>query len=157
MGRCSPGSALGLRRDDPMLAYFEWSPDREIDTVSEGDATNPMIWAESNPALGIRIAAEHVALEQRSMDPRTFAVERLNVGDWPDPRAAEGDGITVDAWRALVDERSSVEGAVCFAFDVRPNRSAAAICAAGTRVPRQGIRRVWRVDAGAASVSGSAR
>ncbi len=140
-----------------MLAYFEWSPDREIDTVSEGDATNPMIWAESNPALGIRIAAEHVALEQRSMDPRTFAVERLNVGDWPDPRAAEGDGITVDAWRALVDERSSVEGAVCFAFDVRPNRSAAAICAAGTRVPRQGIRRVWRVDAGAASVSGSAR
>jgi hypothetical protein len=36
----------------------------------------------ANPALGVRIR-ERSSSEQRSMDPRTFAVERLGVGDWP--------------------------------------------------------------------------
>jgi hypothetical protein len=47
------------------------------------------------------------------MDPRTFAVERLGVGDWP-----RTDG-------------------VCFALDVTPDRSAACIGTAGQRTDKR--------------------
>jgi hypothetical protein len=74
----------GLAATIPALAYFEWSvDDAELDDVDDEVAEDPEAWAQANPGLGIRISREHIAREQRSMDPRTFAVERLGVGDWP--------------------------------------------------------------------------
>jgi hypothetical protein len=52
------------------------------DDVTEDEATDPEAWAQANPGLGIRITPS-TSREQRSMDARTFAVERLGVGDWP--------------------------------------------------------------------------
>jgi hypothetical protein len=46
-------------------------------------ATNPANWARANPAMGARITQDYIRNEQRSLDPRAFAVERLGVGDWP--------------------------------------------------------------------------
>lgn len=131
----------GLRGDDPALAYFEWSVDRRMDgddlpytplRVAPDVALDEEAWREANPALGIRISTEHVAREQRSMDPRTFAVERLGVGDWP---ATEETPSVIDpkAWRALADGASQVLDPVAFAFDVSPDRDSASICAAGRR------------------------
>lgn len=123
-----------LKRDDPSLAYFEHSVDAEKPAeITREMAEDPRRWAEANPGLGIRITTEHVAREQRSMDPRTFAVERLGVGDWPRTDGLEGVVITPEAWAGRIDRESIVLDPVCFAFDVTPDRTAAAIGVAGLR------------------------
>lgn len=123
-----------LRGDDPRLAYFEWSLDAESPDEVDGEvATDPAVWAEANPALGIRIDRDHIGAEQRSMDRRSFAVERLGVGDWPAVDGSDDSMISLEEWSALVDERSGISGAVCFAIDVSPDRSWTTISAAGRR------------------------
>lgn len=123
----------GLAGKDGALAYFEWGPEYETPDLVPVEAMDDRdVWARANPGLGIRISAEHVGFERASMDPRTFAVERLGVGDWP-----AGDGsenvIDLEAWMGLVDADSRIAGSVCFSFDVTPDRSYAAIAAAGAR------------------------
>ena len=123
---------------DEGLAYFEWSadigdpkkddPEAALDVVTDEGA-----WAQANPSLGIRITTQHVAAEQRSMDPRTFAVERLGVGAWPSTDAEGDQVIPPEAWRALEDIDSEPRDPVCIAFDVAPDRSASAIVVAGMR------------------------
>jgi hypothetical protein len=96
-----------LKGEDPSLSYFGWSaPFEKPSDVPPGAAEDPAVWALANPALGIRINMEHVAKEQRSMDPRGFAVERLGVGDWPRVSEEDGSVISVKAWLGLRDPRS---------------------------------------------------
>jgi hypothetical protein len=123
----------GLRGDDPALAYFEWSHDARNPEAAGEHAEDPRAWAQANPGLGIRISEEHIAREQRSMDARTFAVERLGVGDWPRTDGGSDSVITAEKWRVCADPRSQVVDPVCFAFDVTPDRSFASIGVAGMR------------------------
>jgi phage terminase large subunit-like protein len=45
-----------IRGEATRLAYFGWSPPFEHpDEVSEASAADPDVWAQANPALGIRI------------------------------------------------------------------------------------------------------
>lgn len=68
------------------------------------------------------------------MDHRTFAVERLGVGDWPLTEPGGGwQVISEEGWSGCRDSRSRAEDPVCFALDVCPDRSAAAIGVAGRR------------------------
>jgi hypothetical protein len=67
------------------------------------------------------------------MASRTFAVERLGVGDWPSTDETAQSVIDLDVWQALEDAGSLTSGRVCFAFDVTPDRSACAIAVAGRR------------------------
>ena len=131
----------GLAAEDDSLAYFEWSADLRDD---EDDPLNPSevhdtlaadraAWARANPALGIRIDADHVENERRSMGARSFAVERLGIGDWPDTSAGGPSVFDIAAWRELEDPASAIEGPVVLAVDVRPDRGSAAIVAAGIR------------------------
>jgi hypothetical protein len=117
------------------MAYFEWSADAESpNDLSPTDAGSPEMWAQANPGLGIRIAEEHVANEaDGALGPRQFAVERLGVGDWPPTDELKGQGLDPVKWAALVDEASKVDGEMCFAFDMKPDRSAGAISVAGRR------------------------
>jgi hypothetical protein len=125
-------------KEDPSLAYFDFSVDADNPLeVSKATATDPEAWAQANPGLGIRITTEHIAREQRSMDPRTFAVERLGVGDWPRTDGLAGVAIMPEAWAALVDVGSKALDPVVFAFDVTPDRSSGSIGASG-----------WRSDGG---------
>lgn len=122
----------GLKGDDPSLAYFEWSVDCD-DPEKVGDrASDPQEWAQANPGLGIRISPSHIENERHSMDPRTFAVERLGVGDWPDPEGSEGV-IRAETWAKCADKGSEADDPVCLAFDVTPDRSFAAVAVAGLR------------------------
>jgi phage terminase large subunit-like protein len=130
---------------DPRLAYFEWSADAE----SPGDLTvaqigDEALWAQANPGLGIRIDHEHVANEERSMDARTFAVERLGVGDWPRTDGTADAVIEVEAWDQLADPASSIASPAVFAFDISPDRSTASIAVAGVR--EDGLTHVEIVD-----------
>jgi hypothetical protein len=125
----------GITGEDPSLAYFEWSleePAGGPDHVPDEVAGSEEAWRAANPALGIRIAAEHIANERRSMSPRNFAVERLGIGDWP-ALDVVASVIPIDAWLELRDDRSKPVDPVVFCFDVSPNRSTATIAAAGFR------------------------
>jgi hypothetical protein len=121
--------------EDPALAYFGWSPpfDLKPSEVPAPLLASRTTWAQANPALGIRITAEHIAKEHRSMDPRTFAVERLGVGDWPRVSGADGAVISVKSWLSLVDQDSKPVDPICFVYDVSPDRSSAAVAVAGKR------------------------
>lgn len=124
--------ARGIAGDDPRLLFMEWSPDFDHpDEVTPQDALDPEVWAAANPGLGIRITPEYIASEQRSLDPRTFAVERLSVGDWPKLDRDDGDGITREMWSACHAPGSVLTDPVRIAFDVRPDRSRSAIVAGG--------------------------
>lgn len=123
----------GLLGDDPRLAYFEWSVGHDNPATIGDLADERREWARANPGLGIRIAAEHIANERRSMDLRTFAVERLGVGDWPDPHEEESPVIPTEVWTALGDTTSRIDSDLVLAFDVTPDRSTSCIAAAGRR------------------------
>jgi phage terminase large subunit-like protein len=133
----------GIEGGDPRLMYFEFSiedrpePDDTEpytpDKVTRDVATDPEVWAEANPAFGIRITQDYLEAEQRGMSAREFAVERLGVGDWPATTTEEGSVIDIEHWRGLVDKRSSMLDPVAIAFDTTPNRTATSIAAAGLR------------------------
>lgn len=131
----------GLRGDDPSLAWFEWSAEfvdgnGEVVTLEKltlEHLADRKAWRTANPGLGIRIAESHVENELRSMGARSFAVERLGIGDWPATHTVDGEVISLEAWNALVDEESAMVDPICLAFDVRPDRSSSSIAAAGAR------------------------
>lgn len=120
---------------DPSLCFLEWSaPDSTPrNKVAMAD---PALWAQANPALGIRITEEFVAAELRTMGAVEFARERLGVSDYPPDEDDEGGWTVIgqDDWRALAipadgAPRPGTEGLArpAFSVDVRPDRSAAAI------------------------------
>jgi hypothetical protein len=122
----------GVSGGDDSLAYFEWSADADL-TDAPLVADSPDAWASANPGLGIRITLDHIAREQRSMDPRTFAVERLGIGDWPNTDGAVEQVIDPYVWAQLEDQASEIVGVPMFAVDVAPDRSTSTISAAGWR------------------------
>jgi hypothetical protein len=109
-------------------------------------ARDPANWARSNPSLGFRITHDYVRNEQRSLDPRSFAVERLGVGDWP---AVDLDGdsgwheIGKEDWQACENPASEATGPVAFAVAVSLDRRWATIAAAG---PAAGPRHLEVID-----------
>lgn len=127
-----------LAGEDSRLAYFEWSLDAETpDQVEEWDAASVESWARANPALGIRIQADYIQAERRELDPRTFAVERLGVGDWPPTDGSAAQVIPIERWDSLADDPAS-SGArmldpVWLAYDVTPDRASGAIVSVGGR------------------------
>jgi hypothetical protein len=123
----------GIAGDDPALAYFEWSEGAESPDDVGDRATNPESWARSNPGLGIRISAEHIEREQRSMDSRTFAVERLGVGAWPSLQDEAEELIDAATWTDDEDPDSKVLDPIALAIDVSPDRSKSSIGCSGKR------------------------
>lgn len=114
------------------VTYLEWSPDavmKEADLVLD----DRRVWAQANPGFGIRITEETIEDERESLDPRTFAVERLSIGDWPSLDRLPDELITDGMWNALEDEESRMLDPIVLAFDVTPNRGWSAIGAAGYR------------------------
>ena len=121
----------GLRREERVL-YVEFSAGT-IEEIDAGKAADPEVWAATNPALGTRITSEAIERERQAMDHRSFCSERLGAGDWPDPAATGGRVISDEAWAACLDATSEMPPRTAIAFDVSPDRSRAAIVAAGIR------------------------
>lgn len=120
----------GLRGEDASLAYIEYSVDAEHpDDLSDERAGDIDLWHQANPALGIRISVEHMERELASMDPRSFAVELLGVGDWP---ATDGSGdvlISAEEWADVLDVDSVLLDPVCIAYDISPERHSSVVAA----------------------------
>ncbi|WFE45316.1 hypothetical protein [Verrucosispora sp. WMMD1129] len=119
---------------DPALGYRDWGLGGGLDLLDGVDLDDLLLWAAANPSLGIRISVEHVRRERRSMPPEDFARERLGI--WP--RRAGGDTgwqvIAENAWLARQDAQAVMGDPITLAVDVTPDRTWAAIAAAGPRL-----------------------
>jgi phage terminase large subunit-like protein len=117
------------------LAYFEWSlalHDEEgvelrPDEVLPEMVDDEQLWEQANPALGVRITAEHVRAEREAMDHRGWLVERLGIGDWPDTSETAGAPLTGEQWAALQDADSKQTGELVLCFDIGPDRRTALV------------------------------
>ena len=125
-----------IKGDSGRLGYHEYSCEGDDPSaVSEGVAGNPEQWAQANPGLGIRISLEYIADERGALDDRSFAVERLGIGEWPDTSEEAGRVISREAWLAVActDESKWIVGPKTFAVDVNPDRTWGSIGVAGQR------------------------
>lgn len=131
---CVPFTRLrsrALEAKDDRVFFAEWGTDVELEHVTEAIADDQEVWAQANPALGLRLSTENIEVERRALSARSFAVERLGAGDWPALEETGGEAITREMWNSCLDPQSVLQDPVSFAIDVTPNRMRAAIVAAG--------------------------
>jgi hypothetical protein len=150
-GKVDAGRArceLGLTE---AVAYFEWSAPPESDPSSEETwrACMPALCpagppCECDPARQWRhtVSINAIRAEFERMDLAEFRRAYLN--QWPDDAPDEWQVIGEQTWRALADTESVLMDPVAFAIDVTPERSDAAIAAAG--VSDKGLLRVEVVE-----------
>jgi hypothetical protein len=144
---------------DPRLMGAEWSINPHLDTCSRDeirgrktnryitcalhdDRDDPRAWAKANPALGVRISADHVAHELAAMTlGNTFDRERLGVGDWPAGDEAWAV-ISEESWQACaMADPGGATRPVVFAVDIDPDMLSAAISACWYRPGPDGRQR----------------
>jgi terminase large subunit-like protein len=123
-GKVEAGRQLAEAGVNESVAYFEWSaPD-------DADPADRDTWRACMPALGRTATEDAIASDFASM-PSLSEFRRAYLNQWV--TALSDPVIPLDTWNALIDTRSEAEDPVCFAFDVSPDRSHAAIAAAGRR------------------------
>src|SRR5581483_3330118 len=116
---------------------LRYDPERpEIDQVTPEMLTDPEMWAQANPGMGIRISLEHVADEcGGALGPREFAVERLGITDPPDTSEDADRVISREHWAAAAerDQANRIVDSHVFAVDVNPDQTWGSISVAGVR------------------------
>lgn len=108
------------------LAYAEWSNPRGVDLDDQ------RVLAEVNPAYGIRVSARTLAIARGALGEDGFA--RECGGIWPIESDEEWHVIPEEPWEAAKDLDSQMFGRPAYGVYVPPDRSWAAIGAAGARV-----------------------
>jgi hypothetical protein len=112
--------------DVERIAYLEWS------NPAGADLSDPKVLAAVNPALGIRLTLEKLKDLLRELGPELFA--RECGGIWPVSSDSEWLVISAAAWSdAQVAATSQIVGRPALGVYVPPDRSYAAIAAAGAR------------------------
>lgn len=135
----------------PRLAHFDWGAGTLTDTTEcRVLVDDPETAYATNPALGIRIAAETVSDERRPSGLGAgFARERL--GMWA-PRAVPGKVIDPAKWAglALDDGRWQAGRDVALGVDISPLRDYAAISVYGRRADGLGQLQLIAYEGGTA-------
>jgi phage terminase large subunit-like protein len=96
--------------------WMEWTPEgsEDPDTADSIDYSDPRVWCDSNPSLGIRMPQQSVIDQyERAMetDPEGFARERLSI--WPNPRPAvevQLSDLDLEIWKRTAREDAAVVG-----------------------------------------------
>lgn len=104
---------------DRGIAYFEWSAD------PDDDPGDPATWWRCMPALGRTITLEVVEDAYRRLELEEFKRAYLNI-----PTASDDRVISTAAWGAVCSPDVEATAGM-FAFDVNPERTAAAVVAVG--------------------------
>jgi hypothetical protein len=120
-----------LAGGDDSLGYRDWGLDGDLANLDGINLGDERLWAATNPALGIRITAETIRREWRSMSAIDFARERLGI--WPAELSESFQLIPGGAWEAAGDPGAQLDGRPAFGVYVPPDRSYSAIAAAGAR------------------------
>ncbi|HEY5985588.1 MAG TPA: terminase family protein [Streptosporangiaceae bacterium] len=125
------GQLAVLEGRDRGLAYFDWSAPEDADP---GDET---VWWACMPALGYTITVEAVRAEYRKALDRGKLNEfrRAYLNQWVPKDAPDAwQKFSEAVWKARADRGSRIAGRVALGFAVAPDRSSAAIAAAGRRL-----------------------
>lgn len=109
---------------DRGICYFEWSNDER-----DRDPADPATWEAVHPAIGYTIEAQDIGSDFRAMKLDEFC--RAYLAMWP--TSTKPRIVAEPAWAACADVLSECLDPVQFAIDVSPDRSMAAISAAGRR------------------------
>lgn len=118
-------------------AWFEFSV-KEI-----GDVTDRTRWAETNPALGIRILESTVEGECEQLDRDTFARERL--GWWtPIVEKREESALDAEAWKNCSSYEKKPEGKT--AYGIKFSADGSEVCLAGAVIPAEGKARITFIE-----------
>lgn len=126
--------AAAIAGDTEDTAWLEWSA--TPDGRGELDIADKAVWAEANPALGIRLRPREIAKELRSMAPDVFRRERLGMFE----ETAITATIPLPDWvecadptaQASSDEDLDEVDDLVLAIDFGPGMTSAAIVAAWT-------------------------
>lgn len=118
-------------------AWFEFS-------VPEiGDINDRQRWADTNPALGVRIMETTIEGESEQMAPDTFARERL--GWWsPIVKHELEYAIQADIWDACKSEEPKPEGKTAYGIKFSMDGSVVALC--GAVIPTSGPARISLIE-----------
>lgn len=111
------------------LAYFEYSVEGELDKLDRIDLDDRGLWAEANPALGIRISEEFIERERSAMTREGFARERLCV--FPPPLRSGSRAIPRELWESLATAQREVPEQLAIAVVVNKARTHSYIGYAG--------------------------
>lgn len=137
------------RDDDPpwtqdqALGYRDWGLAGDLDNLHAIDLDDESLWRAANPAMAVgRISVEYVARERRAMaaTPADFARERLGIWPrWTGIGSAGWQVISESQWRSRLGKAIRLADPVAIGVDITPDRTWAAIAAAGVRPDGYGI------------------
>lgn len=116
---------------DDSLGWRNWGLDGTLDKTQKLDLDDPALPAATNPALGIRITAETVRRERRSLPRESYCRERLGI--WPRNLGTAGGLIEAKVWQDIADPESRRHGPVALGVDVTPLQERACISLYGER------------------------
>lgn len=118
-------------------AWFEFS-------VPEiGDISDRQRWADTNPALGVRILETTIEGEYEQMAPDTFARERL--GWWsPVVEHKLEYALNEEAWNKCASDDMKPEGKTAYGIKFSPDGTEVCLC--GAVVPKDGPARVSLIE-----------
>jgi len=131
---------MALKGNAGRLAYTEHTAERvslteqgKIRSVRPADVLDRRYWVEAMPGYGLWVSDESMEALYLELggDGEKFAREALCV--WDIELGAEELVIPVDRWMRAADTDSRLQDPVCFAIDVAPERSSAAVAVAGRR------------------------
>lgn len=119
------------------MAWMEFSV-KEI-----GDVSDKNRWAQTNPAIGIRIQETTIEGELEQMPPDTFARERL--GWWtPIVKKEINYAISEKMWDACKSDEMKPEGKT--AYGVKFSSDGAEVCLCGAVIPKEGKARMSLIE-----------
>lgn len=118
-------------------SWHEWGVAGEnVDAINVSD---PALWYEANPALGVRLTEEFTASELRTMSKDGFCRERL--GWWPPVITQKTDYAIPEAvWDACVSHDLKPEGKTAYGVKFTLDGSEVALC--GAVIPTNGPARI---------------
>lgn len=129
--------AKAIAGETKTTAWFEFS-------VSEiGDISDRQRWADTNPALGVRIMETTIEGEYEQMAPDTFARERL--GWWsPVVEHKLEYALNEEAWNKCASDETKPEGKTAYGIKFSPDGTEVCLC--GAVVPKDGPARVSLIE-----------
>lgn len=121
-------------------SHASWT---EFSVKEIGDPSDRKRWADTNPALGIRILVTTIEGEYEQMPPDTFARERL--GWWtPVVEHKENYAIPADVWDACASDAVKPTGKT--AYGVKFTADGSEVCLCGAVIAPNGHARVELID-----------
>lgn len=129
--------AKAIAGETKTTAWFEFS-------VPEiGDISDRKRWAETNPALGVRIMETTIEGEYEQMAPDTFARERLG---WWSPLVEHKIEYALDSetWDKCRSDELKPEGKTAYGIKFSPDATEVALC--GAVIPAEGPARISLIE-----------